>query len=608
MTTAPSRSRLGSPLLSRARQQAAAVLLTALVAGAHALELRIDATEAALRDALAKVAAGGGGRITFNVSGAVIGIEDRIYFYGNDMVLDGEDRNITFKYTGPDACSQTEGQDHLIEIHGDKNVVRNFTLDRFPEGIHIQSGHDNVVENIRFPKVCEDAVTNNGRGLEAFRTIIRNCYFEDSEDKAVMINDGGSVTVENCEFVNCQQPVRAGGKSGRHVIRKCQFRGRSTGPRFNGGAEGMAIDFEDNLVEEAAYGIRVYGSVQAIIRGNRIRPRAASGIGVYVDENARARLEANDIQGAAKGGVLVQGAARVDLGGGRIVICGDGTASAGGNTLKGNRPAALINETETLIKAKHNVWDHKTAAEVLGLDVRGPAEVEPLGRNGNGGLPPLAGHELPGGYYRLMEAAVARMDAARLPAAPEARPQNHYYPGALLVSAVLYAKKHPANPRHGQPRMLELALKLGDLLAAEHEAGIYVQRGDHHRDTYMWLEAWRLLRAQLGAERERRWRRALEALIAEMAADVEERRDRPAYTSPFGVATNHTALRASTAYLAGRLFGKPEWERLGAAVIDRYAAEEQSPDGYWGEHSRAGPTTAYDYLTSAGVALYYEHS
>ena len=357
--------------------------LLLLTISAFALDLRIDGTEAALRAALTKAAAAGGGTITFNVSNTVIGIEDRIYFYGNDLVLDGEDRHITFKYTGPDACSQTEGQDHFIEIHGDKNVIRNFTLDGFPDGIHVQSGYNNVIENIRFPKVCEDAITNNGRGFEAFRTIIRNCYFENSEDKAVMINHGGSVTVENCEFLNCQQPVRAGGKSGRYIIRKCRFRGRSTGPRFNGGAEGMVVEFEDNVVEEASYGIRLYGSVLAILRNNRFRPRAGNGHGIYVYESARARLEGNDVQGAARGGVLVQDAALADLGGGKLVICGDSTPSAGLNILKGNQPADLVNETETLIKAKNNVWDHTTAAEVLSLDVRGPAEVEPLGKNAN---------------------------------------------------------------------------------------------------------------------------------------------------------------------------------------------------------------------------------
>lgn len=350
---------------------------------AWALDLRIDGTEAALRDALAKVAAAGAGTITFNVSNTVIEISDRIYFYGNDMVLDGEDRNITFQYTGPDDCSQKEGQDPFIEIHGDRNVIRNFTLDRFPDGIHVQRGYDNIIENLRFPKVCEDAVTNNGRGFEAFSTIIRNSYFEDSEDKAIMINDGGSVTIENCEFVNCTQPVRAGGKSGRYVVRRCVFRGRSTGPRFSGGADGIVVDFEDNVVEDASYGIRVYGSVLAILRNNRFRPRPGSGYGVYVYENARARLEGNDIQGASRGGVLVQDAAQVDLGGGKIVICGNSEPSVGGNVLTGNLPADLVNETGTVIKAKYNFWDHQTPAEVLSLDVRGPAEAEPLGQRGD---------------------------------------------------------------------------------------------------------------------------------------------------------------------------------------------------------------------------------
>jgi len=221
---------------------------------------------------------------------------------------------------------------------------------------------------------------------------------------------------------------------------------------------------------------------------------------------------------------------------------------------------------------------------------------------------PLAAPTLPERYFAILEAAIASLEAARVPAAPEARPQGHYYPGALMVATVLFAKQHAANARFGDPKMLALAIKLGDLLAAEHEAGIYRRRRDHHRDTYMWLEAFRLLAPRLSNDRRARWRQALEDLIAEMAADVNERKDRPAYTSPFGVPTNHTALRAATVYLAGRLFGNPEWERLGASVMHRFAAMEQSPDGYWGEHSRAGPTTAYDYLTAAAVALYYEHS
>src|SRR5690242_21687947 len=42
--------------------------------------------------------------------------------------------------------------------------------------------------------------------------------------------------------------------------------------------------------------------------------------------------------------------------------------------------------------------------------------------------------------------------------------------------------------------------------------------------------------------------------------------------------------------------------------MHRFAATEQSPDGFWGEHDRLLPTPDYDYTTYTGVALYYEHS
>ncbi len=358
----------------------AAFWFAALTPGLLALDLRVEPTENALRTALTRVASAGGGKITFGASNAVVDVKDRIELRGNGVVLDGETRNITFRYTGPDDCSQKEGQDPLIEIHGDRNVIRNFTLERFPDGIHVLSGRDNLIENIRFPKVCEDAITNNGRGFQAFGTVIRNCYFQNSEDKAVMINNGGSVTVESCEFVNCTQPVRAGGRSGRHIVRKCVFKGRSTGPRFNGGADGMFVRFENNIVEGATYGLRVYGNAEAIILNNRIRPRPGTGYGIYIYENARARLSGNDVEGAAQGGVVVQGNAQADLGGGRVQIGGTSEPSNGSNRLVANEPADLINETPARISAKNNIWDHSTASEVLAADVRGAADVGPVGQ------------------------------------------------------------------------------------------------------------------------------------------------------------------------------------------------------------------------------------
>ncbi|MCI0535993.1 MAG: hypothetical protein L0Z50_12275, partial [Verrucomicrobiales bacterium] len=184
-----------------------------------------------------------------------------------------------------------------------------------------------------------------------------------------------------------------------------------------------------------------------------------------------------------------------------------------------------------------------------------------------------------------------------------------HFPSALLVSAVLYTHEHASNLRRGHAKLLDLAQRIGDLLASEHRQGRYATRLDHHRDTYMWLEAYRLLQRNLDEPGRERWRRALLELIAKLADDVAEKQEFPWYQSPFiSTSPNHYALWSKTVYLGGRVFQNEAWERLGARVLHRFAAEEQAPDGYWGEWTNRGPTTGYDYLTMAGIALYYEHS
>ena len=85
--------------------------------------------------------------------------------------------------------------------------------------------------------------------------------------------------------------------------------------------------------------------------------------------------------------------------------------------------------------------------------------------------------------------------------------------------------------------------------------------------------------------------------------------DFPWYNSPYiGTSPNHYSQWAELLYLAGRVFDKPEWVKLGAQILHRFAATEQTADGYWGEHSRDGPTTGYDHLTLSTVAVYWEYS
>ncbi len=228
------------------------------------------------------------------------------------------------------------------------------------------------------------------------------------------------------------------------------------------------------------------------------------------------------------------------------------------------------------------------------------------------------GAQLPAQYFRLL-ASGATLVENRLAAEPapdlqaletqEGRRQWNHFPFAILVPAVLYAKQHPANSHYHDPRMLRLAIRIGDLLAQENEKGRFTPRLDSDWDTHMWLEAYRLLQADLGDERRARWKSAILQNVALVYPDAAERVDFPWYNSPFiGTSPNHYAQYAALLLLAGRTFGNTEWEDLGTKILRRFAAEEQAPDGYWGEHSRSGPTTGYDHLTMTQVALYWEYS
>jgi hypothetical protein len=301
-------------------------------------------------------------------------------------VLDGEDRNITLRYTGPQKCDQTEGQNRL-EIFGNRNTIRNLTIHGFPDGIHFQEGDGNVAEHLRFPVICEDAITTGGRGFVATNTTIRNSYFEGATDKAIMLSVGSTVTIEGSEFVNCQQPIRNAGTHGRAVVRDNTFRGASSGVRFDGGAKGWFLRFEGNSVRDASYGVRAYGDVQAFVTRNTFQRGSRSGraVGVYVFDRARARLADNTMSGYDNGpdshAVLVQHTAQVDLGGGHIDVDGSSESSAGRNTLRNGlrgAPHDVRNESANRVSATGNWWDHATAAEVARYDVSGPVDVEPV--------------------------------------------------------------------------------------------------------------------------------------------------------------------------------------------------------------------------------------
>jgi hypothetical protein len=223
--------------------------------------------------------------------------------------------------------------------------------------------------------------------------------------------------------------------------------------------------------------------------------------------------------------------------------------------------------------------------------------------------------ELPFQYFRLLEAGVLRIEN-RFAAEPdadlsalEAQPGWEHFASAILIPAVLFAKSHPDNSHQGDKNMLGLAMQVGDLLVKAHKKGLYTPRQDSDWDTYMWLEAYRLLESSLGEEVCNLWRTALLDNLVLLVPKLTKCKDYPRYNAPFIITSpNHYAIYASTLLVAGYVFGKPEWIKLSAEVLHRFAVEEQSADGFWGEHSQTGPTTGYDYLTETQMALYWEYT
>ncbi len=88
----------------------------------------------------------------------------------------------------------------FFAIEGDDNTLKNFSAEGAPEGLHVLTGKRNTLENVHFPFVCEDAITNgNKKSSSATETRVLGSTFKNSTDKAIQIN-GGQITVENCEF------------------------------------------------------------------------------------------------------------------------------------------------------------------------------------------------------------------------------------------------------------------------------------------------------------------------------------------------------------------------------------------------------------------------
>ncbi|MHC4160029.1 MAG: hypothetical protein ACYSSO_13235, partial [Planctomycetota bacterium] len=327
--------------------------------------------------------------------------------------IDGQDKNMTFHFSGSQACSQAENQS-CFRIHGNDNIVRNLTWNRFPDGIHIRAGYRNLMENITTTILCEDAFSVNGAGNGCQDCVMRGLTSQVSGDKALMISGMGDGEEDDCpprivitghtsSGDNQPQRMTRGDYHGLLVVRKCNISGDSQGPDYSG--ENNMLIFEDNTSSITKSGssacLRLEENIQAIVRHNTLTNGNAWGININPgDQNVRAYY--NTITGNNAGGVSIGSDVdqEIDFGGGAVDVWdqaypghdpvpivpnqftrpGCTTASScGQNTITGNGGYDIDNAATVTVMAENNFWDNTTVSAVQTNDVDGNVDVDPLG-------------------------------------------------------------------------------------------------------------------------------------------------------------------------------------------------------------------------------------
>ncbi len=352
---------------------------------------------------------GGGGRILFDFSNTTLyanwdsrvdsrnssgNSDGKRDWFGDNLIIDGEDKNVSFYYNGTQDCGQAENR-CCFRIHGNDNIVRNITFDRFPDGLHMRGGRRNLLESITINTICEDANTFNGGGNYCVECIARNCTYGSSTDKTFMYGGGGSMAsaiITGMHSTNGNQPIRMTG-GGRMVCRNSTFQGSSSqGPRFGG--EKNIVIFESNLSSGVKNGVRMTDKVNAIVRHNTMQ-NCEEYAGIYCfGDDYMVRAYGNTISGCPSG-IQAENKGQVDAGGGSLDVhrwsedwlpAADypGTAvesSFGQNTFTGSTSFEIDNNTtlDSTIMAENCFWDYTTVSQVESNEIDGLVDVDPLG-------------------------------------------------------------------------------------------------------------------------------------------------------------------------------------------------------------------------------------
>jgi cysteine-rich repeat protein len=298
-------------------------------------------------------------------------------------------------------CPDVDSGEPFLLLRGDGNVVRDLTVRGFFEGIPVR-GRGNLVEDVRFERMCDDAFGSVAGGVgNVFRNLVaRDGCDKCSENQGVLADtdpDGRvpehyHAILDGVAFEDCATPVRVTA-TGRLLLDGVSMKGGGDedfpcdGPRFSSSSstERVAIHMKDSLVDGCRRGIRFGNGADGVLTDTRIAHGGLRALRIAGSSRVFAEgvtMEANGGDGSSEngfGGAAVLGEGTLDLGGGSILIDGVTRTSRGDNSLCFNvapdgSDRDLDNATATSVDAESNWWCSLSSPAA---QVAGPADFDP---------------------------------------------------------------------------------------------------------------------------------------------------------------------------------------------------------------------------------------
>jgi hypothetical protein len=201
------------------------------------------------------------------------------------------------------------------------------------------------------------------------------------------------------------------------------------------------------------------------------------------------------------------------------------------------------------------------------------------------------------------------------------------YQEVIYPLAYIATQKDPKTNYSGDAQLINAALRGGDAICdSQYEDGTieYLKKDGSswgriypHKLLTAWLEAYELLKEQMGETRKRRWETGITRMVEGVHQQILGKRNRLLFSGIWRDEEvvwgwgNFEVNSLSTwdglnVFRAGRIFDRKEWQQNGQRMVHSSLESFDSTTFFWPEFGGPSPSQQIQYLQAIG--LYYEHS